>query len=252
MGIDGERSLRQTSGFYVQCELVSLRPCGLEDLHAVSARVSVRLIVAPERMTMPIMFMPMLSFTSPTSTEHAQPPLLKRRAALPKEGRAVRDVGTITRSPLRSFFDSELWSLGNSSGLGGSPRAIRSCHVAHPEAVLAQDARCVVGALAALSRRDDFVLARQLTLPQLATDIFSGGPNESRFKARNAYPIHMCQQMTAPGKQPTLRNLTLPVERPPARAVLAKATSLEKVRHSLHWDFFVAVNRVCSPLKRRQ
>ena len=47
--------------------------------------------------------------------------------------------------------------------LGGFPGAIRSRQVAHAEAVLVQDARGVVGALAGLAIRDDFAIARQLT-----------------------------------------------------------------------------------------
>ena len=64
---------------------------------------------------------------------------------------------------LLSEFDSELWSPRKSLGSCGSPCAIRSRQIAHAEAVLAQDARCNVGALAALAIRDDFAVARQLT-----------------------------------------------------------------------------------------
>jgi hypothetical protein len=51
----------------------------------------------------------------------------------------------------RQFYDSEEWSLVTSLGLGDSPCAIRSRQVAYTEAVLAQNARCVVGTLAALA-----------------------------------------------------------------------------------------------------
>ena len=70
-----------------------------------------------------------------------------------------RHMGRVINLNCLSF---ELWSLGNSLGLGGSPCAIRSRQVAHAEAVLAQDARRDIGALAALAIRDDFAVARQL------------------------------------------------------------------------------------------
>lgn len=56
--------------------------------------------------------------------------------------------------------DSEEWSLVTSLGLSGSPCAIRSRQVAHAKAVLAQNSRRDVGALAALAIRDDFAVAR--------------------------------------------------------------------------------------------
>ena len=63
----------------------------------------------------------------------------------------------------RQFDYSEEWSLVPSLTLDDSPGAIRSRQVAHAEAVLAQDARGDVGALAALAIRDDFAVVRQLT-----------------------------------------------------------------------------------------
>ena len=52
--------------------------------------------------------------------------------------------------------------VGNSMGLGGIPGPIRTRQVAYAKAVLTQDARGVVGTLAALAIRDDFAVARQL------------------------------------------------------------------------------------------
>lgn len=49
---------------------------------------------------------------------------------------------------------------GVSLWLGGFPGAIRSRQVAHAEAVLAEDARGVVGPLAALAIGDDLAVAR--------------------------------------------------------------------------------------------
>ena len=63
----------------------------------------------------------------------------------------------------RQFYDSEEWSLVTSLGLGDSPCAIRSRQVAYTEAVLAQNARRVVGTLTALAICDDFSVARQFT-----------------------------------------------------------------------------------------
>ena len=69
-------------------------------------------------------------------------------------------------SKIRPQFSIDLRSPSKSLGFGGSPSAIRSCQVAHAEAVLAQNACRVVGTLAVLAIRDDFAITRQLTQAQ--------------------------------------------------------------------------------------
>src|ERR1017187_6704687 len=86
---------------------------------------------------------------------------------------------------LFGFIDSELWSPCKSLGLCGSPCAIRSRQIAHAEAVLAQDARCNVGALAALAISDDFSVPRQLT--KALAQLIRGNVRRTRNESQRAF-----------------------------------------------------------------